>query len=254
MKRYEGILICSDIDGTLADSKGMGGVSKENIDAINFFMSHGGLFTLATGRQRIFTEKYDELFICNAPMVLINGTVVAKGDEILYSNQLNSKALEDIDTILKEFPIMRECHIRNIDSEIRFLLKEGKMERVQEVAGPYYKCIFLFDKAEQCSFFMEKMLEKYGDEYEFNRSWPFEAEMHMKGSGKGDAVKFLRRYYGEKVKKIICVGDYENDLSMIIEADEGVAVENAHPVLKKAADKITVSCEENAIAKIISEL
>ena len=254
MKKYEGILICSDIDGTLSDSRGTGYVSKENIDAINDFMSRGGLFTLATGRQKIFTKKFEELFLCNAPMILINGTVVSMGDEILYSNPLDREALKDIDNILKEFPIMQECHIRNINSEIKFKYENGEMVKVQEADGPYYKCIFLFEKEQDCSFFMEKMLEKYGEKYEFNRSWPIEAEMHIKGSGKGDAVRFLRRYYGEKVSKIICVGDYENDLSMLIEADEGIAVGNAHPALKKAADKVTVSCEENAVAKIINEL
>ena len=41
MKKFEGILICTDLDGTLL--KNDKSVSKENIDAINYFKENGGL-------------------------------------------------------------------------------------------------------------------------------------------------------------------------------------------------------------------
>ncbi|MBR0360470.1 MAG: HAD hydrolase family protein, partial [Clostridia bacterium] len=52
----------------------------------------------------------------------------------------------------------------------------------------------------------------------------------------------------------ICVGDYENDISMIEVADKGYAVSNAIEPVLKAADYVTVSNTESAIAKIISEI
>ena len=59
---------------------------------------------------------------------------------------------------------------------------------------------------------------------------------------------------GRPVKKLICAGDFENDISMIKAADMGYAVANATPDCKEAADRVTVSCDENAIAVIIREL
>ena len=50
------------------------------------------------------------------------------------------------------------------------------------------------------------------------------------------------------------VGDYENDVSMLEMADIGYAVSNATELCLKAADRITVSNNENAIAVIIREL
>ena len=74
--------------------------------------------------------------------------------------------------------------------------------------------------------------------------------------GKGPAVKRLREMLGgkEKIHTIIGVGDYENDVSMLKMADIGYAVANATELCLEAADRITVSNNENAIAVIIREL
>ena len=44
MARYDNILLCSDLDGTLRNSKGE--ISEENIQAIKYFCDNGGLLTL----------------------------------------------------------------------------------------------------------------------------------------------------------------------------------------------------------------
>jgi len=254
MGKFDGILICTDFDCTLADKSGNGTVSKENIDAINYFMKEGGLFTLATGRQRKLLEKMKLEINFNAPLILINGTVVDLNGEHIYEKPLPEGAKEDIFEIYKNNPSIRESHMRTREISEVYVNEKGSMKCTRRAEGPYYKCIFLFDCPEDCSEFMKKMKEEYGEKYEFDRSWVFEAEMHAKGSGKGDAVRFLRKYYGKNVNRVICVGDFENDISMLIEADEGIAVENATDEVKAVADRVTVSCEENAVAKIISEL
>ena len=48
MGKFDGILICTDLDGTLINSSEK--VSKENLDAIEYFKANGGLFTFVTGR------------------------------------------------------------------------------------------------------------------------------------------------------------------------------------------------------------
>ena len=50
------------------------------------------------------------------------------------------------------------------------------------------------------------------------------------------------------------IGDFDNDLPLVSQADIGYAVANAVESVKAAADRITVSCDEHAIAKIIYEL
>jgi hydroxymethylpyrimidine pyrophosphatase-like HAD family hydrolase len=54
--------------------------------------------------------------------------------------------------------------------------------------------------------------------------------------------------------KTIAIGDYDNDISMFKAAKVGVAVSNASDKAKENADYITVSNEEDAIAKVIFDL
>ena len=56
-----------------------------------------------------------------------------------------------------------------------------------------------------------------------------------------------------KREEIICIGDNENDLSMINYAGLGVAMGNAIDSLKKKADYITESNDKNGVAKVIYE-
>ena len=48
MNKFEGIMICTDLDGTLLSDKHT--ISPENLDAIEYFKANGGKFTFITGR------------------------------------------------------------------------------------------------------------------------------------------------------------------------------------------------------------
>ena len=52
----------------------------------------------------------------------------------------------------------------------------------------------------------------------------------------------------------VAVGDYSNDVSMLLAAGVGVAVANATPDAKAAADVVTVSNEDHAIARVIRDI
>ena len=64
----------------------------------------------------------------------------------------------------------------------------------------------------------------------------------------------LSEHLGIKPSHIIAVGDYNNDIEMIKRAGVGIAVANATPETKAVADIVTVSNEEDAIAKIIYDI
>ena len=50
------------------------------------------------------------------------------------------------------------------------------------------------------------------------------------------------------------MGDCDNDLEMLRAARVGVAVENAFPELKAAADLVTVSNGDHAVSAVLREL
>ena len=56
---------------------------------------------------------------------------------------------------------------------------------------------------------------------------------------------------GLTADEMICCGDGYNDLSMIEYAGLGVAMENAQPVIKEAANFVTRSNDEDGILYVI---
>jgi len=59
---------------------------------------------------------------------------------------------------------------------------------------------------------------------------------------------------GISASQVVAFGDMPNDLEMIRWAGHGVAVANADPVLKAAADEVTASNDEDGVALVIERL
>ncbi len=68
---------------------------------------------------------------------------------------------------------------------------------------------------------------------------------------KGSALRFVSKYYGIQREEIIAFGDTEIDISMLEFAGLGVAVENADPQTKQAADLVCASNKDGGVADVI---
>lgn len=72
--KFGGYVIFSDLDGTLLNNNKK--ISKENIDAINYFIKNGGMFSVATGRVIEATEEYISSIKMNLPIIVYNGGLI----------------------------------------------------------------------------------------------------------------------------------------------------------------------------------
>lgn len=70
---------------------------------------------------------------------------------------------------------------------------------------------------------------------------------------KGNAVKTVADWLGLKRSQVICIGDSGNDLDMIQFAGLGIAMGNAHPDIKNAADDVTASNQNSGIARALDK-
>ncbi len=274
MGKFDGYLICTDCDGTLTDSKGQ--LSEENAAAIRYFQQEGGLFTVSTGRFPKHVLNFKEKFWPNTYQVVGNGTTIFDADtgRALHQVILDPPPREVLEYIEKEglCDLIYVDHMTYSDNWMRAGSPMGKtwdnqrkltynMKDLFEdnpnlaVQEPWHKINFCFTGPDECVRVQHIMQEKF-PEYRFERSWATGMELLPMDGGKGPAVERLREMLGgkEKIHTIIGVGDYENDVSMLEMADIGYAVSNATELCLKAADRITVSNNENAIAVIIREL
>ncbi len=84
-------------------------------------------------------------------------------------------------------------------------------------------------------------------------SKPFFLELTNKYGTKGEAVKFLGEYFGIPREQIMVIGDTYNDVSMIKYAGLGVCMANGPDDVKKVADYVTLSNDEDGVAHAIEK-
>ncbi len=266
MKKFEGILICTDLDGTLL--RGDKSVSEENLNAIEYFKSEGGIFTFITGRV-----PYTSLGICdiihpNAPFGCINGGALYDHvrKEYIWTQPLSRSALELVKYVDERVEGIG-IQVNTFD-KIYFSRENSAMEIFRTLTGtpnvvksydevdePIAKIIF-GDVREEALLQVQELLANHprADEFSFIRSEKKLYEILPKGISKGSVLPRLAEYLSIDMKKTVAIGDYNNDIAMLVSAGVGVAVENAKEEVKAVADYVTVDNEHHAIAKIIFDI
>ena len=79
-------------------------------------------------------------------------------------------------------------------------------------------------------------------------------ELMEPGVNKWGAVEALAASFGIQPEEIMCIGDSNNDLSMIANAGIGVAVANAKPQVQQAAKLITACNDNDGVALAIENI
>lgn len=253
---FDGYLICSDCDGTLTDKEGR--LSEENAKAIRYFQQRGGRFTLATGRFVNHLEQFKDSLQVNAPVVALNGTMLydlEHGREYFHWRIPREDCMDVFQYLQDNRTDVDECWI-NCGLENGYAFRPGK-DNLEEFAATtpeeWYKIVFV-QKEEVTPLLQADLRKAFGDRFRFESSWPNGLEMQRIDSGKGLAIKTLKEFYEGAIHTVICAGDAENDLTMMEAADISYAVSNAIDAVKEAADRVTVSNDEHAMAHIIKEL
>ena len=267
MKKFEGILICTDLDGTLLNNDKK--VSSENIEAINYFKDNGGLFTFITGRMPYYSSKIYEVIEPNAPFGCINGGGLydhRTGKYVWHAPDFKKDVLELVECVDKNVPGIgiqivayeQTYFARDNEATEKFRIRTGVphlKKYYTDVTEPIAKIVFAdydsanIEKVDAC-LKSHPLAQNYG----FMRSEETLYEILPKGIDKGTVLLKMAEILGIDRKKTVAVGDYDNDIGMLKAAGAGVAVANASENAKVAAKYITVSNEEHAIAKIISDI
>ena len=258
-------MIVSDIDGTLVDEKQ--NVSKMTHDAVDRFMAKGGLFTVATGRMEAAVHRFQEKFGLNAPAVLYNGARVVDlaSDRVIHEWKLTALQVGTAVSMIERYPmdmILYQDGKAFIKTMTPALSEHAEKDRVvlNEIGS--------FDSLDPAQITKSLMIgdnncfQAFIDEFnnavelkpEFMQSETDYLEILPFGVDKGEAVKTLSDYSTVPLSEIICIGDNMNDLGMIKTAGLGIAVENAHPEVKAAADMIAPSNLNNGVADVIDRL
>lgn len=246
--KYNGIVIISDLDGTLLNSERE--LDSENLEAIRGFIAGGGLFGVATGRmERTTLMRFPELPV-NIPSVFYNGALIY---DLQSGSALNKQVMPDgLDTFLQDLMDRYPDMGLEINADgVAYILRSNRIVETQlereglagvraqwdEVPKGWYK-VLLAAENERLQVIREDLLKAGRQDIQVVFSEKQLIDIMARGVSKGKAVTDLRRAVGHGWKKVIAVGDQENDLDMLRAADIGIAVGNACTSVKEASNLV----------------
>ena len=99
----------------------------------------------------------------------------------------------------------------------------------------------------------KQLIAQYQDQLNIYKSQPRYLEVMHQQASKTNAIKLLMAKYGIKQDEIIAIGDNYNDKNMIEFAGIGVAMGNAPDEIKKVADYITDTNNNEGVAKALKK-
>lgn len=276
MGKFDGVLLASDFDNTLiyTEEALRSGVPvpplpERNRAALEYFMSEGGRFAIATGRALAAFIKYADSVPMNAPGVVCNGAAIydfSKG-EYLETALLDGCARERGQAVLDRFPdaAIEAYHIDNVIHAVHPNEITCQHERITKVSVeelpsmadvplPLGKLLYEAEH-ETLEGIVAFLSEKgWARDYELIFSGRTLLEMTAKGATKGGMVRRLAARLGVSMERVYCAGDEANDISMLTAAAEGFAPENCIPAVRACGASIVGHARDGAIADVIERL
>ncbi len=272
MSMFEDVLLTVDFDRTLTgpDSN----IPQRNLDAIAYFMENGGAFTVNTGRSTSTFWQYLDTIPVNAPFLLYNGSAAYENGKLTQCVAIDMDVWQTMAQMRALFPDMNleiqgESSHYLIDPQPEMVALYDNLKWRYKIAqwgedvGPFLK-FSLFGKPEkpviadlfvgseeEMRRFVEAeamILEMYGDKVEVFRAAPRIIDVHAKGVSKINAARKLQKTLGRKI--LVCVGDAENDLTMLDGADYAFCP--ADGVVAQRYPNVC-PCGEGAVADVIYE-
>lgn len=255
-------MIAFDLDGTLISHDGK--ISNKVIQSFKKLKELGIILVPTTGRTihsviniakilDIYEDNYLGIFNTGAAIQELNSSKLIYSqslsikDYLSIKDNLNNKYFLSVYTheyiYLEEDPIEELLQDNeNLQMEIKKLdiKKELPISRINIMGKKE-----ILDKFKPNSFF---------DKYYLVRNIPTSIEIINKNTSKGEAVKYLANRYNISLDEVLCIGDGNNDISMLKLVKYSVAMGNASDEVKKYAKFITDSVEKDGFVKILEKL
>lgn len=259
-------VIVLDLDGTLTNSRKQ--ITDRTREALWQAQDRGAKVVLASGRPTYgIAPVADALRLGERGGYILayNGGEIIdwRTREVLYANVLSPDVLPYMYRSAKEngFAIVtyRDDLVITEMPDDEYVQKEAilnvmRTHRVdnflEAIDFPVPKCLVV-GEPDRLQVLERQMAEALSKTNEVYRSEPYFLELVPKGIDKARSLEVLLDRLGLTPAEMIACGDGFNDLSMIRYAGLGVAMANAQPVVREAADFITLSNDEDGVAHVI---
>lgn len=261
-------LLVLDLDGTLTNAKKE--ITPRNREVLIRAQEQGIRLVLASGRPTYgIAPLADELQMdrFGGYILAYNGGEIIdwKSHETIYHNVLPDAVIPYLYTSAKQNGLAilsyNDENIVTESPEDVYVEKEAFLNKMPvrattdflgDLRLPVPKCLIVGNPSCLVTVESEIALHLQG-QISVYRSEPYFLELVPLGIDKAQSLAILLEKLNLNREEMVAIGDGYNDLSMIKFAGMGVAMANAQEPVKKAADYITLSNEEDGVAAYVEQ-
>ena len=213
-------------------------------------------FAIATARYWIGAEKYIELLKPDYE-ITTDGTLIHSGEECLYSCEFSESDTNLIVRSLLEAKPDAEITVAHGKTVYWNSLHIAESEKLYKAVYNDYSSALNVRANKIVAELPDdsiavKIAEKTGCKLQSYRGEMWYSFLPA-GSGKTAAISSLSDLSGIGIEDIVAFGDDSNDVEMLKLCGTSVAVANAVPEAFESADEVTLSNDEDGVAKWLAE-
>ncbi|MGE6257165.1 Cof-type HAD-IIB family hydrolase [Heyndrickxia sporothermodurans] len=234
-------LIALDMDGTLLNNEQ--DISHANKEAISKAKEMGIHIVLSTGRSYSTVYEYAKELELNSFLVTVNG------GEIWDSNgRLLERKLLSVEEIQMMWELKKLHNTKFWAIAVDKIYRDDFPEDLALSDSEWLKFGFDVEDDDARNTIIQELEKR---KLQVTNSSPTNLEVNPYGISKAKALEKVCERIGITMENVMAMGDSLNDIAMITSAGIGVAMGNAQEKVKEEADWITVTNEEDGVAKAI---
>lgn len=256
-------LVAIDLDDTLLDHSRA--VSPRARAAVARAVAAGVTVTVATGRMYRSALPYARQLGLDVPLITYNGALIkcSETGETLLHRPLAADTAADLLAMFRargwyvQVYLDDTLYVRERDDNARYYETIAGVEAV-----PLGDALWTLPAPTKLLAMAEPgcieeisaaIAAAFGDQVYTAASKANYLEITDPAVNKGAALDFLAGRLGIGREEIMAIGDSINDLDMVAYAGLGVAMGNAHPRVKEAADTVTAANDADGVAEAIEK-
>lgn len=272
MGKFSDVLLTVDFDRTLTGPDST--IPKRNLEAIEYFMSEGGAFTVNTGRSIPMYSSLIDRVPVNAPLLLYNGSAAYDRErrELAFVHPIDLDWRHAIARLRELFPDL-PVEFQGTDKHYLFERNDGWRDFCDangcpwgyaeltddlgaflkfSVYGEFHDATVagLYEGTSEEIARMDEVMEtikaEFAGKVQVFRAAPRIIDMHAPGVGKGISARQLQARLGRKI--LVCAGDGENDINMLEAADYAFVPADA---IIAGRFETVCDCADGAVADVI---
>lgn len=242
-------MVVTDVDGTIVGKDEI--LHEEFVSYVKWLREQGIFYTIATGRSARLAEDYIQKLQIEIPYVACNGGTIIQNGKVLMQKTIPLHALKEIFEVAdrmgmslmytingEEFAYKETPYVLEQQKKYNRYKTPRKPTKEEWETANVDKVIVMAAVRDGSIGKIEDLCEKLPKPFGYKRYANKAIDILHFESTKECGVKELAKRMKLSMNEILFAGDDLNDVQLMKEAGIGIAVGNAQPPAKEAADYV----------------